>query len=344
MEGKKYRVLCQDCRGVSEVYGQLLMMSIVVIAFSTIAITVFSDGGVVKPEHTPHTDLQETVNATADTVEVVHSGGEDIDLSNIKIILSVESPGESELEHFEFSRSKFEIRNPDGTDSDDLFMLGDCIFINTSKPDDRGEKYNITSSDTIDMFFVDMPSEQVIQRVALQHGNEDNSDVTGNITGRYWITPYPNGTATDTSGGWISTEATNEIGDGIFTVYYPPSKNDDDPNSTAQVFDFNINSTKEGVSAPIHKVTLKIVYSVHDGSYKDLALDISIGEPEYWIRVDENMPQYKQDFDAHEIDLTPYVKTIDDLETFKARVVIITNASKNADKRAWIDFLGIHVD
>ncbi|AKB53492.1 hypothetical protein MSBRM_0494 [Methanosarcina barkeri MS] len=321
------------------------MMGIVVLAFSTIAITVFSDGGVVKPEHTPHTDLQETVNATADIVEVVHSGGEDIDLSNIKIILIVESPGKSELKHLEFSRSKFEIRNPDGTDSDDdLFMLGDCIFIDTSKADDRGGKYNITSSDTIDMFFVDMPSEQVIQRVALQHGNKDISGVTDLVTGRYWITPYPNGTATDTSGGWISTEATNEIGDGIFTVYYPPSKNDDDPNSTAQVFDFNINSTKEGVSAPIHKVTLKIVYSVHDGSYKDLALDISIGEPENWIRVDEDMPQYKQDFDAHEIDLTPYVKTIDDLEKFKARFVIITNASKNADKKSWIDFLGIHVD
>ena len=76
MEGKKRRALGQDCRAVSEVYGQLLMISIVVIAFSTIAVTVFSDGGVVKPEHTPHTDLQEKVNTTTNTIKIFHSGGE----------------------------------------------------------------------------------------------------------------------------------------------------------------------------------------------------------------------------------------------------------------------------
>ena len=68
MEGKKCRALGKDCRAVSEVYGQLLMMSIVVIAFSTIALTVFSDGGAVNPEHTPHTDLQENINTNTNHV------------------------------------------------------------------------------------------------------------------------------------------------------------------------------------------------------------------------------------------------------------------------------------
>ena len=352
MEGKKRRVLCQDCRAVSEVYGQLLMISIVVIAFSGIALTVFSDGGAEKPEHTPHTDLQENVDTGTNKIQIVHSGGEAIDRSAIKIILSIKIPGESELRHLEFSESKLDFRNPDGTESysdDSVFALGDCIIIDTTDPDNRNKEddlddgLDINSSYAIDMFFVDTPSQQVIQRVTLQCGNEGKEENSG-TNGRYWITPYPDGTPTDTSGGWISTEAVNEIGDGIFTVYYPPSKNNDDPNSTAQVFDFNINTTKEGVSAPIHKVILKIVYSVNDGSYKHLALDISVAEPENWIRVDSDMTAYKHDFDAYEIDITPYVKTIADLEKFKARVVIVTQASENAKKKAWIDFLGIHVE
>ena len=89
MEGKKCRALGQDCRAVSEVYGQLLMISIVVLAFSGIALTVFSDGGAVNPQHTPHTDLRENINTNTNTVQIIHSGGEAIDLSAIKIIFSV---------------------------------------------------------------------------------------------------------------------------------------------------------------------------------------------------------------------------------------------------------------
>ena len=89
MEGKKCRALGQDCQAVSEVYGQLLMISIVVIAFSTIAVTVFSDEGAVKPEHIPHTDLQENFNRSTNKIQIVHSGGEAIDKSAIKIIVSV---------------------------------------------------------------------------------------------------------------------------------------------------------------------------------------------------------------------------------------------------------------
>jgi hypothetical protein len=183
----------------------------------------------------------------------------------------------------------------------------------------------------------------------LQNGYEDNenSDETGGA-GRYWITPHPNGTADDTSKGWISTEAVNEIGDGIITTYYPPDKKDGSPNSTAQVFDFKIDTAKEGISATFDNVTLKIVYSVHDKNYEYIALDISVEDPEKWIRVaptpEYNMPEYDKGFEPYYIDLSSNVTTIDELQRFKVRVVAVSHADNNADKLAWIDFLGIHVE
>lgn len=75
------------------------------------------------------------------------------------------------------------------------------------------------------MYFVHTGSDQVIQRVTLQNGgkeSESSDDTYG--TGKYWITPHPNGTATDTSEGWISTGAVNETGDGVFTTYYAADK------------------------------------------------------------------------------------------------------------------------
>ena len=90
MEGKKYRALGQDCQAVSEVIGEVLMIAIVVLAFSGIALTVFSDGGAVNPPHKPDTALREKINTDTDTVLIFHSGGEAIDLDEIKVVLSVD--------------------------------------------------------------------------------------------------------------------------------------------------------------------------------------------------------------------------------------------------------------
>ena len=79
MEGKKYRALREDCQAVSEVVGQVLMIAIVVLAFSSIAIVIFSDV-VVNPPHTPHTDLQESIDPTNNRLYIFHVGGEAIDL------------------------------------------------------------------------------------------------------------------------------------------------------------------------------------------------------------------------------------------------------------------------
>lgn len=162
MEGKKYRALDQDCRAVSEVIGQMLMVAIVVLAFSSIALTVFSDGGAMNPPHVPRTDLQEIVNRSGETVQIFHSGGEAIDLEDIKVILSVNG---TQAEFNMPDSNNVTVFDPKGNQlsSDDVFMLGDYIVINSSS-----SKVNITDENTtIDFYFVHTGSRQVIKKAML---------------------------------------------------------------------------------------------------------------------------------------------------------------------------------
>jgi len=158
VEGKKYRALEQNCQAVSEVIGQVLMVAIVVLAFSSIALTVFSDGGAMNPPHVPRTDLQESVNRSGETVQIFHSGGEAIELEDIKVILSVNGA----QAEFNMSDSNVAVYDPKGNQmySDDVFMLGDYIMIYSSS-----SKVNITDENaTIDFYFVHTESSQVIKK------------------------------------------------------------------------------------------------------------------------------------------------------------------------------------
>ncbi|MDY9926569.1 type IV pilin N-terminal domain-containing protein [Methanosarcina sp.] len=161
MEGKKYRALNQDCQAVSEVIGQVLMVAIVVLAFSSIALTVFSDEGAINPPHVPRTDLQESIQGN--TVQIFHSGGEAIDLKDIKIILSVDG----EQEEFEMSDSNIyghtvTVFDPkgEGLSPNDVFTLGDFIEITPSSVD-------IKNASSIDLYFVHTASKQVIKKAML---------------------------------------------------------------------------------------------------------------------------------------------------------------------------------
>ena len=158
MEGKKYRALGKDCQAVSEVIGQVLMVAIVVLAFSSIAVTVFSDGGAINPPHVPRTDLEESINRSGETVQIFHSGGEAIDLEDIKIILSVNGT-QAEFNTSDLGVTVYDAKTP----SDDVFMLGDYIVINSS-----GSKVNVTDENAaIDLYFVHTESRQVIKKAML---------------------------------------------------------------------------------------------------------------------------------------------------------------------------------
>jgi archaeal type IV pilus assembly protein PilA len=157
VKGKKYRVFKENCQAVSDVVGQILMIGIVIIAFSIIALTVFSEGGAVKPTHMPHTDLQESINTGNDTIQIIHIGGDAIDLDEIKVVLSVNG---KKNEFDNSNNSKFNITKCNQSDSRNVFMLGDCITINTTGL--------FTSNDNIEMFFIYTPSRQVIQKTVIQ--------------------------------------------------------------------------------------------------------------------------------------------------------------------------------
>lgn len=323
MEGKKRRALGQNCHAVSEVYGQLLMISIVVLAFSTIALTVFSDGGAVKPEHIPRIDLQETINTrnnNSSTIEILHSGGEAIDLSAVKIIVVV---GGQQLPYDETS---FSIKKLKGNGPKDVFMLGDCIEITDKK---------FKSGVDIDMFFVHTPSQQVIQRTVLQSG-------AGELP--YWITPHPYGSIYDNSTNkWLSTDLVDRIGDNMTECQI--SKD----NWTSEIFTFGINEYGLDLKNPLTKVELKVVYTIHDKSQVNLTLEVNDKNPDEWVNVVPpefgSLEDYKTIDDTNKyciFSLKPWVNTTEELSHLTVRFSGRGNAA--SDKYFWIDFIGIHVE
>ena len=178
MEGKKYRALGEDCKAVSEVIGQVLMIAIVVLAFSAISAIIFSDV-IVNPPHTPHTDLSEKINTVDDTLTILHSGGETIDLKAIKILVSVNGiQNEFIVPDPSNSDPIVEIRHLDGSLSlDSVLMLGDYIVIHTNQDTNKNyvngknqKRIDMKNTDIIDMYFVYIPSQKVIQKVTLQSG------------------------------------------------------------------------------------------------------------------------------------------------------------------------------
>lgn len=349
MEGKKCWAFFQDCRGVSEVYGQLLMMSIVVIAFSTIGATVFSDGGAVKPEHTPNTDLRENIKYVEDDVyaiQIVHSGGEAIDLKAIEIILNVN--GEQLLP---YNTSNFEVQNPDGTfriknsdgtfkvDNPDgpdyinnVFSLGDSIVIYTTEDTITvtGEEIDLKRWDDIDMFFIDEPSQQVIQRAVLQKGSGEFPD---------WITPYPYGSVYDNS---TNEQLPTELVDGIDDELYTNSSIKQQE-WVSENYTFGIAEYDLGTSDSLKNVSLMVVYNSHDDSLENMTLSVYNGSA--WTMIAYNMDEKpREDDDPVIYNITEWVKNTTELEKLIVSFSAIGHASDTSSKIDWVDFVGIHVE
>lgn len=323
VEGKKHRALGQDLRAVSEVYGTLLMVSIVIIGFSGIALIVYSDGGVEKPAHTPHTDLCEVMNANNGTLETSHSGGDAIDLSAIKIVLKF-----PDGQRHEFSKSDF--KDPDGNRPDDVFTLGDSIVIHDEK---------IKNNVDVDMYFLDTESQQVIQRAVLK-GNY--------LEIPYWVTPAPYGSVYDKSGNlngeYLPVELINEINDGLSTRCHIEKGL-----ISNETFTFGIDQYGMNLKDPLQEVLLKIVYANHDNSQKNMTLEINV-DGSNWIKVAPNittkLDSYNDfsdcDTSLAPFDITKYVNTTTKLNNLTVRFSATGNAASD-NKNGWIDFIGVHI-
>ena len=328
MEGnKKYRLFARDCQAVSEVMGAVLMISIVVLAFSAVAITVFSDERAMDPPHTPHTNLRENIDTSKDKVQIFHIGGEAIDLEDIKIILRVNGM----QAEFNMSDPDVEIYDPDGNKlpHDGVFTLGDYIEI------DPSSKINIEHGDVVDFYFVHSESSQVIQKTKLWSEGKEFPD---------WITPYtfPGGTAYDNyTATWLDTELVDKINDNKSTRTHI-SKNE----TTYENFTFAINT--EELEIPegtlFTNITLKIVCTRHDKSPIILTPEINNGSSQ-WTRLYPSIGfTHSMDFVNQNYNITEYVKNTTELENLEVRILADGRASDSADKAFHVDFIVIHLD
>ncbi|RXA21340.1 type IV pilin [Methanosarcina sp. MSH10X1] len=348
MEGKKCGTIGKNCQAVSEVYGQLLMISIVVLSFSTIALTVFSDGGAVDPPHTPHIDLREKIsilNGTVHTVQIVHSGGEAIDKSAISVVLSGNYGTPDEFSRtYSMSDSKVKILKPDGNNSaDNVFTLGDRIII---YPDDiisdKGNPLILTSKDSIDMFFMDMPSQQAIQRTVLQRGPGKLPD---------WITPYPYGSVYDSTApsGLLPMELVSAIGGPYINT--PVSSSE----CIYHTYSFGLDADEMGI-LDFSKVQLKIIYQTNgDNSFSNLTLEVYNGSR--WTQIASesggNLEEY-HNFNAciasnkniytlyDSTQNVTYIRNTDELEKLMVKFSVLGHAS--GKKEVGVDFIGIHIE
>ena len=69
-------------------------------------------------------------------------------------------------------------------------------------------RIDLKNEDLVSMFFIDIPSQQVIQKAVLQGGSWKLPN---------WITPHPYGSVFSSTSGWLSTESVAEINDGSLT-------------------------------------------------------------------------------------------------------------------------------
>ncbi|HEX2958896.1 MAG TPA: type IV pilin N-terminal domain-containing protein [Chitinispirillaceae bacterium] len=328
MEGKKYRTLGQDCKAVSEVMGAVLMISVVVLAFSAVAVTVFSDGEAVDPPHTPHTNLRENIDTSRDTLQIFHIGGEAIDLEDIRIILIVNET------QADFNMSDFEVHEPEGNTSfDGVFALGDYIEI------DPSSKINIEHGDVVDFYFVHTESSQVIQKTKLWIKGKEFPD---------WITPhtFPGGTAYDSyNKTWLDTKLVDKINDGKSTrTHIPP----DPPIHENFTFAINTEELEIPEDTLFTNITLKIICARHDNSPEKVEKTVirpEIYNGSQWTPL-KPIPFGSSDKDVTVIydDIAKYVKNTTELENLEVKITADGNAADPSDKYFRVDFIGIHLD
>ena len=342
MPKRSEKQITQEENAVSEVIGQVLLAGIVVIMLSVLSVFVFSQDG---PADVPHTDVQEIMDTSTDTIYLKHNGGEPISPEDAEIIVNING------KKYVFTSSQIY----ESLGNSNVWEVGDTIEINTMKS--WGVALN--NNDHVELFLVDTPSNELIRKSTLTSVFQKGSDlemmvVPGNIIDTskskdeskkgYGTKKQVSGTDSTTKddapdNDKIANEAKN------CTTYYPPIDVIDP--DIYQEFDFSIKPAAYGMRSgdTLVNVTLTLVYYTHDNSYAALKLkfyDIDEYGEGKWVYYKNDLPPHNTDFKPETINLAEYINTPADLAHFKVRIEAARGAA--TDKDINIDYMGLWVE
>ena len=326
--------ITSDEHAVSEVMGQVLLVGIAVIMLSSLSVFVFSQEG---PVDIPHTNVQEIMDTSTDTIYLKHGGGEPIRAEDAEIIVNINGK--------KYVYTSSQIYESLGNSS--AWEVGETIEINTMSL----WTVNLKNSDEVELYLVDTPSNELIQKSRLTTEFQKKAGLAT------WLTPM--GKISDTSGGYgdnkqvsspdsnttDANKADNE--NKKCTTHYPPGTAIN-PN-IYQEFDFGFNPIAYGIRQDdtFCNVTLVIVYYSKDTSLKDFRLKFydmdEYGHGE-WVDYGTKLPSHLTKFEPEVFNLTYCINTPDDLANFKVRIEAYTEAATQAEKQINIDYMALWVE
>jgi len=307
---------------VSEIMGVALLLGIVVIMISFEGAFIFARGA---PDDLPHAKLQEWMDTSEEKIYLKHCNGEPINTKELEIVANIN--GKS----YVCNSSNVSA----GVGDNGYWELGETFEIDTVS--EWG--LDIKDYDEVDLYLIDTPTKDLIQKNRLTTDFRKAPYTTG------WITP--SGGVKDTSGGSATLADVQRENDSFWTIYMTPTKDGDDTDPNIyQEIDFGVNPCMYGYRPgdSLSNVTLKIVYTTNDNSLLKIQLRFyDVDGSSNWFYKEIILPE-KNAFTATYIPLTGYISTTEDLANFTVRLEAVTNADENSKKEVNIDYLGLWIE
>lgn len=137
-----------NCNGVSEVIGEVLMLSIVIILFSSVGSCLFSLEG---PEEFPHAEMHGWMEMSSDTLYLKHKSGETLNVNELEIVLNVND------QRYPFSSENISSK----LDGKNYWEIGDVITI------EIGSECGVTiqQGDRVSLYLIHVPTSKVVQKM-----------------------------------------------------------------------------------------------------------------------------------------------------------------------------------
>jgi len=174
----------ENTDAVSEVIGEILLTAVAVIAFSVVAVFIFSQAG---PQEKVHADIQGWVGVDSDTIYLRHAGGEAVNILHTGLLLDING-----------TRRQITAQDLAQIKGSDNWVLGETIMINTSDL----WTYDIGRDDNIAVTLLDTGTNLVIKSGTLLGSDQavvttpgGQTPVAPLLSGRNPPTPYQSNTS-----------------------------------------------------------------------------------------------------------------------------------------------------